>query len=216
VKLQVLGTARIGPDCIAYAQRFNTALLVWEFDHFLEYGVEVREDRTMEPAEKATVRAVFESVARQIEEQPRVLTHRDFHSRNVMVHGADQVGLIDFQDALMGPWTYDLASLLRDAYVTLGEDVVDDLITYFLAKRAASGAAAADPAEFRMQFDLCSVQRNLKAAGRFVFIDVKKGNDKFLRHIPPVLGYVRRNLQKYEMLHPAFDVLQKYVPEFQV
>src|SRR5579863_4358550 len=113
----------------------------------------------MEPAEKATVRAVFESVARQIEEQPRVLTHRDFHSRNVMVHGADQIGLIDFQDALMGPWTYDLASLLRDAYVTLGEDVVDDLIAYFLAKRSAAGGAAVDPVEFRMQFDLCSVQR---------------------------------------------------------
>ncbi len=216
VKLQVQGTAKIGPECLAYHQRFNVALLNWEFDHFLEYGVEVREDRTMDPAEKATVRAVFDSVARDIESQPRVLTHRDFHCRNVMVHGNDKIGLIDFQDALMGPWTYDLASLVRDAYVTLGEDVVDGLIAYFLKKREEAGAQAVDPEEFRRQFDICSIQRNLKAAGRFVFIDVKKGNDKFLRHIPPVLGYVRRNLQKYEQLQPAFDVLQNYVPEFQV
>jgi len=132
------------------------------------------------------------------------------------VQGNDQVGLIDFQDSLMGPWTYVLASLLRDAYVTLGEDVIDSLIAYFLKKREAAGGSPIDPEEYRKQFDLCSVQRNLKAAGRFVFIDVKKGNDKFLRHIPPVLGYVRRNLQKYDQLHPAFDVLQKYVPEFQV
>jgi len=216
VKLQVEGTAKIGENCIAWHQRFNVPLLVWEFDHFLEYGVEVREERAMDAADKSTVRAIFENMARSIEGQPRVLTHRDFHSRNVMIHGPDRVGLIDFQDALMGPWTYDLASLVRDAYVTLGEDVVDGLVAYFLKKREEAGAPPVDPAEFRRAFDYASVQRNLKAAGRFVFIDVKKGNDKFLRHIPPVLGYVRRNLQKYDELHPAFEVLQKYVPEFQV
>ena len=213
VKLQVEGTAKVGPDCIAYHQRFNVPLLVWEFDHFLEYGVEVRHGKTMAAGDKAAVRAIFEAMARDIEAQPRVFTHRDFHSRNVMVHGHDKIGLIDFQDALMGPWTYDLASLLRDAYVTLGEDVVDHLIAYFLKRREEAGAPKVDAAKFRREFDVCSVQRNLKAAGRFVFIDVKKGNDKFLRHIPPVLGYVRRNLQKYDELAPALEVLAKYVPE---
>lgn len=216
VKLQVVGTAKIGEDCIAFHQRFNVPLLVWEFDHFLEYGVEVREEKALQPNDRSMVRAIFERIAREIEAQPRVLTHRDFHSRNVMIHGDDQVGLIDFQDALMGPWTYDLASLVRDAYVTLGEDVVDALVAHFLKKREEAGGAPVDPAEFRRAFDYASIQRNLKAAGRFVFIDVKKGNDKFLRHIPPVLGYVRKNLQKYDELAPAFDVLQRYVPEFQV
>lgn len=213
VRLQVEGTAKIDDSCLAYHQRFNVELLVWEFDHFLEYGVEMRENRTMDAADKAAVRAIFEAVAREIESQPRVLTHRDFHSRNVMVHGNDQLGLIDFQDALMGPPAYDLASLLRDAYVQLGEDVIDDLVGHFLKRRAEAGASV-DAEAFRRAFDLTSVQRNLKAAGRFVFIDVKKGNDKFLRHIPPVLGYVRRNLQKYEELQPAYEVLSKYVREF--
>lgn len=214
VRLQVEGTAKIDESCLAYHQRFNVELLVWEFDHFLEYGVEVRENRPMDPADKAAVRAIFESVAREIESQPRMLTHRDFHSRNVMIHGDDKIGLIDFQDALMGPPAYDLASLVRDAYVTLGEDVVDSLVAHFVKRRAEAGNPIEDPERFRRDFDLTSVQRNLKAAGRFVFIDVKKGNDKFLRHIPPVLGYVRRNLQKYEELQPAYDVLAKYVPEF--
>lgn len=213
VRLQVEGTKKIDESCIAYHQRFNVELLVWEFDHYLEYGVEVRENRQMDPADKAAVRAIFEAVAREIESQPRMLTHRDFHSRNVMIHGDDKIGLIDFQDALMGPPAYDLASLVRDAYVTLGEDVVDALVAHFLKRREEAGAPV-DPERFRRDFDLTSVQRNLKAAGRFVFIDVKKGNDKFLRHIPPVLGYVRRNLQKYEELQPAYDVLAKYVPEF--
>lgn len=213
VQLQVEGTKKIDESCIAYHQRFNVELLVWEFDHFLEYGVEVRENRQMDAADKSAVGAIFQAIAREIESQPRMLTHRDFHSRNVMIHGNDQVGLIDFQDALMGPPAYDLASLVRDAYVTLGEDVVDGLVAHFLARRAEAGAPL-DPERFRRDFDLTSVQRNLKAAGRFVFIDVKKGNDKFLRHIPPVLGYVRRNLQKYEELQPAYEVLAKYVPEF--
>lgn len=214
VRLQVAGTAKIGEDCIAYHQRFNVELLVWEFDHYLEYGVEVRENRPMDASDKSTVRAIFESIAREIECQPRVLTHRDFHSRNVMLHGDDAIGLIDFQDALMGPAAYDLASLLRDAYVQLGEDLVDGLVTYFLKKREEAGGPRTDPEDFRRIFDLTSIQRNLKAAGRFVFIDVKKGNDKFLRHIPPVLSYVRRNLQKYDAISPAFDILRKYVPEF--
>ena len=213
VKLQVEGTAKIDESCIAYHQRFNVELLVWEFDHFLEYGVEVRENKPMEASDKSAVRAIFQAIAREIESQPRMLTHRDFHSRNVMIHGNDQIGLIDFQDALMGPPAYDLASLVRDAYVTLGEDVVDALVAHFLARRAEAGAPL-DAERFRRDFDLTSVQRNLKAAGRFVFIDVKKGNDKFLRHIPPVLGYVRRNLQKYEEMQPAYEVLAKYVPEF--
>lgn len=213
VQLQVEGTKKIDESCLAFHQRFNVELLVWEFDHFLEYGVEVRENRTMDAADRSAVGAIFQAVAREIDSQPRMLTHRDFHSRNVMIHGDDKVGLIDFQDALMGPPAYDLASLVRDAYVTLGEDVVDALVAHFLTRRAEAGAPL-DAERFRRDFDLTSVQRNLKAAGRFVFIDVKKGNDKFLRHIPPVLAYVRRNLQKYEELQPAYEVLAKYVPEF--
>ncbi len=213
VTMQVEGTSKVDERCLAYHQRFNVELLVWEFDHYLEYGVEAREETTIGPIDRERLRAVFQRVARDIESQPKVFTHRDYHSRNLMVHGGDRIGIIDFQDALMGPWTYDLASLLRDAYVTLQEAQVDSLITHYLKAREEAGCPPVDPAEFRRQFDYASLQRNLKAAGRFVFIDVKKGNDKFLRHIPPVLKHVRRNLQKYRELLPAFEVLQKYVPE---
>ena len=213
VRLQVEGTRQIGEGTIAYHQRFNVPLLVWEFDHFLEYGVDVRGGREMEPADRKQVRAVFQKLAEEIEGQPRVLTHRDFHSRNVMVLPGDEIGLIDFQDALMGPVTYDLASLLRDAYVTLPEEMVDSLVEGFLSRREKAGAERLDHQTFRRMFDVCSIQRNLKAAGRFVFIEKKKGNPKFLKHIPPVLAYVKRNLAKYPELVPALEALRKYVPE---
>lgn len=210
--MHVRGTQARDETCYAFRQRFNTELLVWEFDHYLEYGVEEREGETLSSSDRATVRAVFEAVARELDAQPAVLTHRDYHSRNLMVRGRD-IAMIDFQDSLLGPAAYDLASLLRDSYVTLGEDLIDELVAVYLSAAAERDGVERDPEEFRRIFDLQSVQRNLKAAGRFVFIDVKKGNDKFLRYIPQTLANVRRNMRKHEVFHPALDVLSRYVPE---
>jgi aminoglycoside/choline kinase family phosphotransferase len=143
-----------------------------------------------------------------------VFTHRDYHSRNLMVDGG-RLGVIDFQDALMGPATYDLASLLRDAYIQLDEALVDDLVAYYLDRMAERGSVWNDRPAFRFLFDLTSIQRNLKAAGRFVYIDRVKGNAKFLADVPRVLGYVKRNLQKYSDLAALRKHLTPYVPELQ-
>ena len=91
--------------------------------------------------------------------------------------------------------------------------MIDELIVVYLARRKELEQVDVDPEAFRRIFDLQSVQRNLKAAGRFVFIDVERGNDKFLRYIPQTLANVRRNMQKHKEFHPALDVLGKYVPE---
>jgi aminoglycoside/choline kinase family phosphotransferase len=131
-----------------------------------------------------------------------------------MVDGT-RLGVIDFQDALMGPAAYDLASLLRDAYIQLNETLVDELVEYYLDHMADRGKGCTDRAGFRRLFDLMSIQRNLKAAGRFVYIDRVKGNPKFLADIPRVLSYVKRNLQKYPELEPLRTHLTPYVPELQ-
>lgn len=131
-----------------------------------------------------------------------------------MVDGA-RLGVIDFQDALMGPATYDLASLLRDAYIELDEALIDRLINRYLDQMAAHRQVWTNRAAFRRLFDLTSIQRNLKAAGRFVYIDRVKGNPKFLADIPRTLGYVRRNLRKYPELEPLRKLLSRYVPELQ-
>lgn len=126
-----------------------------------------------------------------------------------------RLGVIDFQDALMGSTTYDLASLLRDAYIALDESLIDELIQYYLDRMADQGTVCADRTAFRRLFDFTSIQRNLKAAGRFVYIDRVKKNQKFLADIPRVFGYVRRNLAKYPELATLRKHLTPYVPELQ-
>ena len=131
-----------------------------------------------------------------------------------MVDGT-RLGVIDFQDALMGPASYDLASLVRDAYIQLDEVLVDELVEYYQDQMTDRGVSRIDRTAFRRLFDLTSIQRNLKAAGRFVYINPVKGNPKFLADIPRVLSYVKRNLQKYPELEPLKRHLTPYVPELQ-
>jgi aminoglycoside/choline kinase family phosphotransferase len=214
VLLQVKGTRPPEPRCIAFHRRFDVPLLMWEFDHFLEYGVAARLGRPMTPADDAAIRAEFQRIAELLAGQPEVFVHRDYHSRNLMVDGS-RIGIIDFQDALMGPATYDLASLLKDAYMELDDTVVDRLIGHFLDGLASHGRGWEDRASFRRLFDLTSIQRNLKAAGRFVYIDRVKHNPKFLADIPRVLGYVKRNLSKYPELATLRQHLAPYVVELQ-
>jgi len=219
VRLHVRATHPANRNCVAFHRAFDVPLLMWEFDHFLEYGVVARQERPMRADDEQTIRTEFRKIAELLAGQPRVFTHRDYHARNLMVRAdrADghQVGVLDFQDALMGPPSYDLASLLRDAYIALEESLVDELVARYTEQMAALGSRLADRAAFRHVFDLTSIQRNLKAAGRFVYIDRIKHNSKFLADIPRTLGYVRRNLAKYPELATLRKHLVPYVPELQ-
>lgn len=214
VQMQVKASTPADPGCLAFHRSFDVSLLMWEFDHFLEYGVVARRGKPVCADDWTAIREGFRYVAELLAAQPRVFVHRDYHSRNLMVDGP-RLGVIDFQDALMGPATYDLASLLRDAYIQLDESLVDQLVGYYLDQVAARCVGGTDRVGFRRVFDLTSIQRNLKAAGRFVYIDRVKGNPKFLADIPRVLSYVKRNLQKYPELESLRQHLTPYVPELQ-
>lgn len=214
VQIQFNATTPADPRCLAFHRSFDVPLLMWEFDHFVEYGIEVRNGRPLSDGDKTALRREFERIADLLASQPRVFTHRDYHSRNLMVDGL-RLGVIDFQDALMGPATYDLASLLRDAYIQLDETLIDHLVAYYLDQLEERRFVWANRDAFRRLFDLTSIQRNLKAAGRFVYIDRVKGNPKFLDDIPRVLGYVKRNLRKYPELDTLRRHITPYVPELQ-
>jgi len=129
-----------------------------------------------------------------------VLCHRDYHSRNLMLHDGS-LYIIDFQDARMGPDTYDLVSLLRDSYVDLSPQQVDGLIAYFLAHKSG---AAPDEDEFRRRFDLMALQRNLKALGTFGYMTTSRNNTVYIQYIPRTVAYVKANLAKY----PRFERLR--------
>jgi len=214
VLLQSTATSPADPKCLAFHRSFDVPLLMWEFDHFLEYGIVARRGKPMCADDYLPIRDEFENIAELLAGQPRVFVHRDYHSRNLMVDG-ERLGVIDFQDALMGPATYDLASLLRDAYIELDEALIDRLIDCYLDRLTPHRQVWANREVFRRLFDFTSIQRNLKAAGRFVYIDRVKGNPNFLADIPRVLNYVKRNLQKYPELDRLRKHLTPYVPELE-
>ena len=215
LKIQGAVTRDRTPDCIAFGRTFDAPLLMWEFDHFLEYGIEARKSLKIKPTDRKKIQREFLKICNTLLVGPRFFVHRDYHSRNLMVH-QDRIWMLDFQDALMGPSVYDLVSLLRDSYVVLPDSTVDELIHYYLQKRlrrVGSDVEIQNPSTFRRFFDFMSLQRNLKAAGRFVYIHVEKGKNHLLPYIPQTLAYVRMNLDRYTELLPLKKALQPYMDE---
>ena len=212
VRMQVRADgARSGSNCVAFEQTFAPDLLAWEFDHYLEYGIEQLHDRPIEPAHRAFLTECFRTISERIAALPRAFTHRDYHSRNLMLH-AGRLVMIDFQDALWGPLQYDLASLLRDSYIDVGDTLREELIARYVQRYGRATGVPVDPVCFRRDFDLVAMQRNLKAAGRFVFIDRVKNNPNYLDSIPRTLRYVAGDFLRNAELAPILDVLVRYEP----
>jgi aminoglycoside/choline kinase family phosphotransferase len=203
----------VDPSCLAYGRAFDFDLYQWEFEHFIEYGLLGRGAQPS-ASELSTLRAAFEAVSRQLAAAPRGFTHRDYQSRNIMVLApkGEQV-VIDFQDALQGPRQYDLVALLRDSYVELQRPLVERLLRRYLARLADAGGPHLPEGEFIGFFDLLTVQRKLKDAGRFVFIDRVKKNPSFLPHIPASLRYVKDALARRPELGEVAAILARHVPE---
>jgi aminoglycoside/choline kinase family phosphotransferase len=174
------------------SHRFTSELLKWETEHFVEYAL-LKRDKKISTAQLAELRNFLDRLVGRMSSSPYVLVHRDFHSKNLMVLDDEKrVGIIDFQDALMGPPTYDLASLLRDSYVRL-EDVEEErLLSYF---EKISG----QPVD-RELFHLTSLQRNLKAIGRFYYILMVKGRDTHIPFVSPSLQRVFKTLRQINEL----------------
>jgi aminoglycoside/choline kinase family phosphotransferase len=211
VYLQIEGTARLNKDCLASRQAFTTELFLWEFRHFLEYGIEARQG-AMPAAARQELDDSFRHWAEQLASMPRVFVHRDYHSRNLMVCGERMV-MIDFQDALKGPQTYDLASLLRDSYVDLGWKLVDELVHYYLAVWERRGGRPLHRQDFLSDLWLTALQRNLKAAGRFVYIERVKQKPGYEKDIPRTLSYLAGYAKRAPTLTPLIERLRPWVPE---
>lgn len=176
-----------------YRVAFDVEKLTWELEFFVRHFVIAYRGQAPEAPVRETLGEEWRAIVEELAAEPRVLCHRDYHSRNLMVHGGG-LHIIDFQDARLGPDTYDLASLLRDSYVDLDEPTVEELIAYFLA---LTGRAAGDAGEFRRRFDLMSLQRNLKALGTFGYQTTTRGNPVYIQYIPRTLNHVRVNLARY-------------------
>ena len=163
----------------------------------------------MSDASREALAREYGLIAEELASEPQVLCHRDYHSRNLMYHQG-RLHIIDFQDARMGPDTYDLASLLRDSYVDFSDAQVDALVRWFLQQRQASEAEDHD---FRRRFDLMALQRNLKALGTFGFQAASRGNPVYIQYIPRTLNYARANLKRYERFGELRNLLAEHLDE---
>jgi hypothetical protein len=145
--------------------------------------------------------------------QPRVWVHRDYHSRNLMVTEPGNPGILDFQDAVIGPVTYDLVSLLRDCYVCWPQQQVMQWLRDYLAISQANGMLReVDEQQFIRWFDLMGVQRHLKAIGIFARLNARDGKPGYLQDIPRTLGYVAEVSARYPELNPLHRLLAELVP----
>lgn len=199
-------------NCIAFSRAFERDLYVWELNHFVEFGMDAR-GFSPEAADRKRLGKIFESISSELDALPRGFTHRDFQSRNFMLLPGGGMALIDFQDALLGPAEYDLVALLRDSYVRLDAAEIDVLLDYYLEARNRSSFPYPGGLKLRERFDLLTVQRKLKDAGRFVFIDKVKKNPSFLPYIPDSLSYARAALERQPALAELRSLLGRYVPE---
>lgn len=202
-----------GGGCIAHRRSFDETLLNWEFEHFLEYGVEARLKIKIPAGDRNEIRQEMHQISAGLVNCPQLLVHRDYQSRNLMIRG-NELTILDFQDALIGPLTYDLAALLRDSYVRLPPETVEGLTSHYLKVREEKTGERIDPTFFRRIFDWTTVQRKLKDAGRFVYIEQVKKNPAFLKFIPTSLAYAREALERQPELQKLFELLKNYVPEF--
>lgn len=212
LRVQAAGQGAAAPDCIALRRRFDAGLLRAELDHFREWGLEAATGATLRAGQRAALDAAFDDLAARLAALPVALAHRDFQSRNLMVSG-DTLWMIDVQDALLAPVVYDLVALLRDSYVELTTEEVESLLGVFLDGRRGHGLPPLSPATAAEAFRLQTLQRKLKDAGRFVYIDRVKHNPSFLQHIPASLRYVRAALAEHSEYGVIADLLDEHHPE---
>lgn len=178
-------------NCIIRRRSFDYDLLRWEIEHFKEFALEAQGIQ-LSPAESTVFNDAAKQIAHQAADWSHVFVHRDYQSRNLMVRtGADgrlELVWIDFQDALIGPRVYDLVALLSDSYQSFSTEFVDERLRDYLLSLEQQ---APEFSQLRYEFDWITVQRKLKDAGRFVYIDRVKGNSSFLQFVVPTIAKVR-------------------------
>lgn len=211
--IQVEGTRHPDPGCIAFQQAFDERLFTWEFEHFIEYGVERRLGRPLPVQDAAVLRACFTAIVKRLDAQPRCLNHRDFHSWNLFVQD-DRIRVIDFQDALLAPAAYDLATLLgdRDTPQVVQPALESALLEYYRRRWHEVSGTELPAEDFTQTYFLCALQKALKVVGRFYFIETVKKKPGYLRYIPSVVKQIERILPRFPELAEMSAVLLRYLP----
>ena len=213
VRLQESGTPRLDATTHAGREALDAARFRFELDYFAKHLIAGVRGVRATPAQSAALDRAFDDFCARLDREPRVFCHRDFHSRNLMLpagpEAAAALAVIDHQDARFGPDTYDLASLLHDAYVDVPRERLEAMLAYYRERRGVAEPAAA----LRLRFERVAVQRTLKAAGTFAAQKMLHGRDGYLGYLPRVLRLAAAGLARDRELAPLRAALAPLVPE---
>lgn len=195
---------------------YDRDLLLREMHLFTQWFLPQLLEMEIDTAESALLNDTFDILVENALNQPQVLVHRDYHSRNLMVLSADSdginPGILDFQDAVVGPVTYDLVALLRDCYVSWPDDYVYTRVQDYRSRMQDAGLIKhTSKAEFERWFDLMGMQRHIKCAGIFSRLKLRDGKERYLQDIPLVMSYIHSVAGKYEELNQFFEWLNRCV-----
>lgn len=205
IKMQLSQQAEGLPD-------YDEALLLRELNLFPDWYIAKHLQKNLSEEQQVVLHTVFTRILQNNLVQPKVLVHRDYHSRNLMVTSPNP-GIIDFQDAVHGPITYDLVSLFKDAYIRWDEErILDWIIRYWEKARKAGLPVSTDFAAFYRDFEWMGVQRHLKILGIFARLNYRDGKITYLDDMPLVMEYLRKACKRYRELHLLLNLLDELNP----
>jgi len=189
---------------------YDRAMLQRELMLFPEWFIDKHLGVTLSDKQASSLKKVFDLLLANNLAQPQVYVHRDFHSRNLMVLEEGNAGILDFQDAVYGPITYDLVSLLRDAYIQWDEEkVLDWVIRYWERAKRLGLPVNPDIDSFYRDFEFMGLQRHLKILGIFARLNYRDGKSAYLSDLPLVMEYVRKTARRYTELKPLERLLDE-------
>lgn len=209
--LLVMQSTSVDGSCIAHQRPYDRALLQRELALFTDWYVEGILHIPITPVDREAFARAFDGLMDLILQQPVCFVHRDYHSRNLM-WCEGKVGVLDFQDAVMGPITYDLASLLRDCYVVWDGPFRQRVMHWWFEDSRTKARYDVGWERFQKDFDLMAIQRNLKAVGIFGRLSLRDGKHGYLNDIPRTLEYIRDSLPKYAELAEMERLIHQYAP----
>jgi N-acetylmuramate 1-kinase len=187
---------------------YDDVLLQREMQLFPDWYLHQHLSYQLSDTEKNDLNQIFKSIMENVLRQSQVFVHRDFHSRNIMVTPDQKLGVLDFQDAVKGPITYDLVSIFRDAYIGWDEDQqMDWVIRYWEKAKKANLPVPFDFGEFYRDFEWMGLQRHLKVLGIFARLYHRDGKDGYLKDLPLVLSYTEKVAQRYSVFKPLVRIL---------
>jgi aminoglycoside/choline kinase family phosphotransferase len=191
---------------------YNRELLLQEMELFREWLLQRHLGLSLELEELQMLDRVSELLVANALEQPQVFVHRDYHSRNLLVTPESNPGILDFQDAVIGPVTYDLVSLLKDCYISWSREQVREWLSEYFTQALQFGVVREEHEEvFLRWFDLMGVQRHLKASGIFARLNIRDGKPGYLKDIPRTLNYILEIAPEYPELEQLTELVSERV-----